>query len=291
MFLLRLLSYLPLRLLYGFADVLYGVTYYLVGYRKRLVMQNLRQSFTEKSEEEIRTIARQFYRHLCDFAVETLKLLSMPEAELSRRITFTNPEMLSQHIRARQSVLVLASHTFNWEWLLTAASVQLPAQLDFVYQAQRNNLANRYSLAGRCRFGAYPIERFRVGRENLARKNLTRILAVVADQYPGLGQDKKILVNFLGRETAFFMAPQTLANGTGYPVYYACMRKKARGYYTVHFEYLGQPPFTGDDSGLIHRYAAAVERLIRERPAEWLWSHNRWKTRHLTTASATHLHA
>ncbi len=286
MFVLKLLSKLPMPVLYRVADFLFLVACYIIGYRKRLVMQNLRQSFPEKDEREIRSIARQFYRHLCDFTAETLKLLSISRTELNRRITFANPELLLSALQAGQSVLVLASHTFNWEWLLAAASARFPAQLDFVYQAQRSRLANRFSLAGRCRFGAYPIERFKVGRENVARKNLTRILAVVADQYPGLGHDKKMLINFLGRETAFFTAPLTLANSTGYPVLYAAIRRKSRGYYTVHFESLGNPPFPDQGQTLIHRYAASVENLIRERPAEWLWSHNRWKTRHITTTSA-----
>jgi KDO2-lipid IV(A) lauroyltransferase len=288
MFFLRLLSRLPLSVLYRIADFLFVVAYYLTGYRKRLVMDNLRRAFPEKSDAEIVALARKFYQHLCEFAVESVKLLSITPAELRRRVTFDNANVLLTHLQAGQSVLVLASHTFNWEWLLAAASIQLPAQVDFVYQAQRSKLANRFALAGRCRFGAYPIERFRVGRENLARRNITRVLALVADQYPGLGHDKKMVVEFLNRETAFFAAPQTFANATGFPVFYARMRRQARGYYMVQFDYLGNPPFPDEGSTLIYRYAKAIETMIRERPAEWLWSHNRWKTRHLTTASAAH---
>lgn len=233
-------------------------------------------------------IARNFYRNLCDYAVETLKLIQINREELINRVAFRNPEALTQHTSRGQSVMVLASHTFNWEWLLAAASARLPVQLDFVYQAQRSRFANRFSLAGRCRFGAYPIERFQVGRENLVRRNLTRLLCIVADQYPGLQRDKKVIVPFLNQDTAFFLAPQTLANTTGFPVYYAQIKKTDRGRYSVFFEFLGTPPFNEEDNALIHRYATAIERMIHERPSEWLWSHNRWKTRHLTPASASH---
>lgn len=288
MFFLRLLSRLPFPVLYLFSDFLFIVAYYLTGYRKRLVMRNLRQSFPDKSWDEVRTIARDFYRNLCDYAVESLKLISISREALIERVILKNPEVLTHHTGRGQSVMVLASHTFNWEWLLAAASARLPVQLDFVYQAQRSRFANRFSLAGRCRFGAYPIERFQVGRENLVRKNITRILCIVADQYPGLQRDKKIILNFLKQDTAFFLAPQTLANTTGFPAYYAQIKKTGRGHYTVFFEFLGTPPFHEENNTLIHRYAAAIERLIIERPSEWLWSHNRWKTRHLTPASASH---
>jgi KDO2-lipid IV(A) lauroyltransferase len=288
MFFLRLLSQLPLRFLYFFSDFLFIVAYYLTGYRKKLVMRNLRQSFPDRSPKEVRMIAKDFYRHLCDYAVESLKLISISREELIERVELRNPEVLTDHTSRGQSVMVLASHTFNWEWLLAASSVRLPAQLDFVYQAQRSRFANRFSLEGRCRFGAYAIERFQVGRENVLRKDLTRILAIVADQYPGLQRDKKIVVPFLHQQTAFFLAPQTLANTTGFPVYYAQIRKVRRGYYTVFFEPLGSPPFEGEKNSLIHRYASAIEKLIHERPSEWLWSHNRWKQRHITTASASH---
>lgn len=289
MFLLRLISRLPLSVLYFVSDFLFLITCCVVRYRKQLVKQNLRQTFPDKPEAEIRKITREFYRNLSDYVVETLKLLTINRDELIKRVVFTNPEVLAAHTGQQQSVLVLASHTFNWEWLLAAGSIQLPAQLDFVYQAQRSRFANQFSLAGRCRFGAYPIERFQVGRENLSRKNLVRIVAIVADQYPGLQRDKKIIIPFLHRDTAFFLAPQILANTTGFPVYYAQVRKTGRGYYSVEFQFLGNPPFPDDTDTLIHRYAAAIERSICQRPAEWLWSHNRWKKRHLTTASAAHL--
>lgn len=286
MFFLRLISRLPLPVLYLFSDFLFIVSYYLTGYRKRLVMRNLRMAFPDKTHTEVRAVARKFYRNLCDYAVETLKLISISREELLKRVIFMNPEVLTAHTKLQQSVLVLASHTFNWEWLLTASSIRLPVQLDFVYQAQQSRFANRFSLEGRCRFGAYPIERFQVGRENLSRRNITRILAIVADQYPGLQRDKKIIVPFLHQDTAFFLAPQVLANATGFPVYYAHMRKTTRGYYAVQFMHLGTPPFSDENDTLIHRYAAAIEKSIIERPAEWLWSHNRWKKRHLKSASA-----
>jgi KDO2-lipid IV(A) lauroyltransferase len=290
MMLLRLLSRFPLRVLYRFSDLLFFLAFYLVRYRKTLVLRNLQRAFPDKTKKEIKAICKEFYRNLCDYAVETLRLLSISREELMQRVTFTNPGVLIDHLQKNQSVLVLASHTFNWEWLLVASSAVLPAQLDFVYQAQRSRLANRFSLQGRCRFGAYAIERFQVGRENLQRRNMTRILAIVADQYPGLDRDKKTVVPFLHQETAFFKAPEILANATLFPVYYAGIRKLKRGHYQVHFEFLGNPPFEEKDNVLIARYAASIERLIRERPAEWLWSHNRWKKRHLTKASASHPH-
>src|SRR5690606_14088321 len=134
MFFVRLISALPLSVLYVFSDVLFLVTYYVVGYRRKIVRQNLRNSFPEKSDSERKRIERAFYRNLCDYAMEMLRLVSMPASELTRRMQFRNLEVMEQFKAANQPVIVLASHQFNWEWLLVAASVNHPMPADFVYQ-------------------------------------------------------------------------------------------------------------------------------------------------------------
>jgi KDO2-lipid IV(A) lauroyltransferase len=281
MIFLRLLSALPLGILYFVSDVIFLITYYIVRYRRPLVRKNLQYAFPEKSLAEITRVEQDFYRNLCDYGVETLKLLTVKKEDIVRRMRFTNPELLATFRDRQQSVIILTSHQFNWEWMLSAGHLQLPLSVDFVYQSVNNKLFNSFSLRTRTRFGGYAIKREEVGREVIRRKNVLRAVAIVADQYPGKKKDKRIPVTFLGRETMFFEGANQLAVLTQYPVVFAAVRKLHRGMYETTFIRIAEPPFTKDDTHLITTYANEVERLIHENPSGWLWSHKRWKKRHL----------
>lgn len=277
----RLLSRLPFWVLYGVSDVLFIASYYLIRYRRKMVWKNLTNSFPNKKPAELRKIEKQFYKNLCDYAVEMLKLLTISKVELGKRVIFKNPELSSKYIRNGQSLLNLASHQFNWEWLLTAGSFILPGQMDFVYQPVHNKFFNRFSLTSRTRFGAHAIRRDSVAREIVRRKNIVRNIALVGDQYPGHSNDKRYPVTFLNQETVFFYGSNQLAHLTQYPVMYYSMRKIKRGYYETTIVELANPPYQKDNHDVLLQYVREVEKTICERPSEWLWSHNRWKTRHL----------
>lgn len=279
----RLLSRLPFWVLYAISDFLFVISFYFIRYRRNLVWKNLKNSFPEKPEPELRSIEKEFYQNLCDYAVEMLKLLTISQAELDRRVVFKNPEISAKYILQGQSLLNLASHHFNWEWLLTAGSFKLPGQMDFVYQPVNNAFIDRFSLISRTRFGAYAIRRDEVAREIIKRKNIVRNIALVGDQYPGYTHDKKYPITFLNQDTVFFYGSNQLALLTQYPVMYYAMRKVKRGYYETTIVELARPPYEKDNHDVLEKYVREVERVILEKPAEWLWSHNRWKTRHLET--------
>lgn len=281
MLVLRFISRLPLSFLYAFSDFLSFFTYNIIRYRRRLVARNLRNSFPEKSPAERKKIEKQFYRNLADYAVETLKLLTITSDELSARMKFLNTSLIGEYKNQENSVIILSSHQFNWEWLLASAGLALPLPIDFVYQTVSNPFFNQFSLACRTRFGSHPVKREDVAREIIRRRHIQRTIAILADQYPGLGKDKKYLTTFLHQPTAFFQAANQLAVLTQFPVVFAAVTKVRRGYYEVTFEKIQEPPFRKDDFSLIEGYISAVEKNIRENPSEWLWSHNRWKKRHL----------
>ncbi|MBX2897551.1 MAG: lysophospholipid acyltransferase family protein [Cyclobacteriaceae bacterium] len=277
MVLLKLLSRTPLTVLYLFSDFLFFVSYYVINYRLKLVRKNLKQSFPEKSIAELKLIEKQFYKNLCDYGVETLKLLTISEQELTARMKFINLEAAQKFLQNKQSVIMLASHQFNWEWLLAVGSLNHP--VDFVYQEQSSNLFNTFSLASRTRFGAYPVKREKVAREALLRKDLIRATAIVADQFPGKGRDKKYWTVFLHQPTAFYQAIGQLVHMLQYPVFYLAIRKKKRGYYEAEYVLLSEPPYEKDSHRVVESYVKATEKIIQENPAGWLWSHNRWKDR------------
>lgn len=275
MFFLKLLSRIPLPILYWFSDFLFFMSYRVVGYRRKLVKKNLKNSFPEKSKAELKSIEKEFYKNLCDYAVETLKLLTISETELRKRMQFTNLPTVRAILDTQTSIIMFASHQFNWEWLLAAGSLNHP--IDFVYQQQSSKLFDDFSLAGRMRFGAYPIKREQVARESISRKSITRGIAIMADQFPGKKRDKKYWTTFLNQDTAFFQAISQLTVMLQYPVVYTAIRKKKRGYYEAEYIVIDNPPYEKGSDLMVDHYAKATEKIIQENPAEWLWSHNRWK--------------
>lgn len=285
MFFFRLFSRLPLPVLYVVSDFLFFISFYVVRYRRKLVRGNLLRSFPEKTISEIDSIERTYYHNLCDYAVETIKLLTIKQQELGARVVFTNTKILEKYKSQNQSVLLLASHQFNWEWLLASGNFSLSMAIDFVYQPIKNKTVDHFLLTCRTRFGSHPIKRNELAREIVKRRSLTRGVAIVADQYPGHKRDKKYLATFLHQETAFFYGTNQLATLTQYPILYAEIRKVRRGYYEVTLVELAEPPYSKDTDDIIERYVKAAEKIIFEYPSGWLWSHHRWKKRHLKKAS------
>lgn len=272
-----MLSGLPFPILYAFSDFLFVVSYYVIGYRINVVRKNLRSSFPEKSQDELKKIEKQFYKDLCDYGVETLKLLTISKEELMKRLVYKNPEIAQPFADRGQSIILLTSHQFNWEWLLTSGCLYLPFKVDFVYQRQSSNLFDNFSLESRSRFGAYPIERSQVAREAIRRKNILRGVAIMADQFPGLDRDKKYWTAFMNQETAFFLGLGQLAYITQYPAVFFGVRKIKRGYYEAEGFVVSHPPYEKESQQIVEDYVKATEKIIRQNPSGWLWSHNRWK--------------
>ncbi len=284
MFFIKLISHLPLSILYLISDFLFVMSFYVVRYRRKMVQKNLRNSFPEKTEAELKIIERKFYVNLCDYAVETLKLLTISSEELKKRMVFKNEEIVLKYIQQNQSVIHLTSHQFNWEWGLASACLAFPATMDFVYQSVHSKLFDEVSLKIRTRFGAHPIKRDEVARETIRRKNILRGVAIIADQYPGYGRDKKFHTKFLQQDTVFFFGANQLAVLIQYPVLFYEMKKIKRGHYEATIVEIAFPPYAKDSDVIIENYVKAVEKAIRADPSGWLWSHNRWKKRHLKQA-------
>ncbi|HEX5171797.1 MAG TPA: lysophospholipid acyltransferase family protein [Cyclobacteriaceae bacterium] len=284
MFFVTLLSRLPLSVLYFFSDFLFVVSFYVVRYRRKLVQKNLKNAFPEKKLAELKVIEKEFYVNLCDYAVETLKLLTISREELGKRMIFKNAELALKYAENGHSVLHLTSHQFNWEWGLVTACLTFPFQMDFVYQSVSSKFFEELSLKIRTRFGAHPIKRDEVARETIKRKSILRGIALMADQYPGYGRDKKYETKFLNQDTVFFYGANQLAVLMQYPVVFYELRKMRRGYYQATIVNISSPPYNKESDIIIESYVRGVEKVIQENPAGWLWTHNRWKKRHLRKA-------
>ncbi|QHT71457.1 lysophospholipid acyltransferase family protein [Rhodocytophaga rosea] len=276
MFLLDTISRLPFRVLYVLSDCIFFILCYVLKYRKKVISENLKRSFPGKNEAERKAILQSFYHHLADIIVETIKALTISPDELIRRVHIINAEELTNHLKVGQSVIVMASHQANWEWLQLVHAAKLNYAVDAVYKPLHNNFSEKLMLTIRTRFGSYPLPMFKLPREIVSRKEITRIIAMVADQTPA--PEQAIWLNFLHQDTPFFTGAAKIAKRTGYPVLFAGMRRVKRGRYEVYFSKItGTPNLEMSNEEIIQKYTLEVEKAIIARPAEWLWSHKRWK--------------
>jgi Kdo2-lipid IVA lauroyltransferase/acyltransferase len=131
-------SSLPLFLLYALADFLFVLNYYVVGYRKAVVRENLKKAFPARSAAERLQIEKDFYRYLSDQLVETFKTFQMSESDILKRVKVVNPEVMNDLAEKGQHVVHLLGHHANWEWYAKALALKTKHCLFFVYKPLNN---------------------------------------------------------------------------------------------------------------------------------------------------------
>jgi Kdo2-lipid IVA lauroyltransferase/acyltransferase len=276
LFLLKLLSRLPLPVLYLFAPLVYFVTYHLLGHRKYVLFDNLHQCFPEKSDRDIVALAKQNFRNFSEVLIEMLKGISMSNEEILRRVDLQNLEALLEYATHNRPMLILTAHQCNWEWLLLAACLRLPFPLDVVYKPLENDPFDDIMRQARGRFGGNLISPENFIAAILQRKGQAVGFVMNADQTP-LKEEEKVWTKFLGRDTAFFIGADKIARMTRAPVFFVAMRRRARGHYEAHVSELARPPFASSGYPVVERYVLALEGLVLESPDDWLWVYNKWK--------------
>lgn len=273
---LRLLSRLPFPVLYVLADILFLIAYYILRYRRSVVYENIKRSFPEKPESEIRTISRQFYRNLADIVVESLKSLTIKPEVFKKRFTLTNPELVESYFKKDQSILVMAGHLGNWEWLLLGCCIYFSKPIGVIYKKLSSRYFDQLMIDIRSRFGGRPILMEQALMDIVRKNKEVTAYGIVSDQVP-LQDGEKYWTSFLNQDTAFFIGTIRIAQLTSYPVLFLSMKKVKRGHYTGTFKLLAEAPYEKHDHSVLEKYAQAMEQCIREDPSTWLWSHRRWK--------------
>ena len=272
---LRILSRLPLPVLYAAAATATWVMRHVMRHRVLTVRTNIERSFPELSARERRLIESRYYTNLSQVLAEVLKMGGLRREELQRRVRFSNPQLIRDVVAAGRSALVVCAHQCNWEWQLLALSAQLGIPVQAAYKPLHGQLGERLMRALRSRFGAdlVPAKDLLV---SLLRRRDARAVAMVADQAP-VSSDFKHWTRFLAQPTAFYMGPEKIAQATRFAVIFAGMRRLARGHYEIVCEVLAPQAERVVAGEITERYARAVERQVRAAPADWLWSHRRWK--------------
>lgn len=273
---MKLFSRLPMAVLYLISDILFRMVYTVAGYRRSVTRRNLERSFPEKTPGEREQIARNYYRYLCDIMAESMKTGAMTGEQLSERMVFRNPEVVNRFYEEGKSVIIMAMHYGNWEWLLHMPLL-LRHHCYFVYKPLSNPIFDRYLNRLRARFGGETVSMSLVLRKLLeAERRGERVLTwLAADQAPPWNHP--FWTTFLNQETIFFNGPAKLARRFGHPVLFQRVRRISRGRYETWFEVLFEDPREVPEETIIKNYIAKAEEVIREDPCCYLWSHKRWK--------------
>jgi len=274
-----LFSIMSFRIVYIFSDIIFFFIYDIVGYRKKVVFQNLRNSFPEKSSKEIKTIARAFYHHLTDVSVESFKAFTMDELAVVKRFRMKPSPFLEKVYKQGRSVIVVAGHYNNWEWPGIAAGTQMDHKPVGFYKPLTNPYVDAFVRKSRVQ-----------GRSALVSINDTIAVFktdwgepagfyMIADQSPS-NVRLAYWVHFLNQETATLYGPEKYARVYNMPVVFCDVQKISRGNYELEFILLSENPTETKTGEITAKFMKMLEEKIREKPQYYLWSHRRWKHKH-----------
>ena len=276
------LSLLPLRVHYWLSDALYVLIFHLLHYRRRTVWVNLVTSFPELEPEEHKQIERQFYHWFCDYLVETVKMMTISAEEMKRRLVFKGTEQLNKCIANGQSCAIYLGHYCNWEWVTSLPFwVSEQAQCGQIYHPLENKDFDRLFLQVRQRFGALciPMETSLRHILEYKRQNRPVVIGYISDQAP-FWWNIHHWCQFLHHDTAVLTGAERIARKTNQAVFYLDMRRLRRGYYEAELKVVTLEPQQMEEFEITDTYTRMLEQSIRNNPACWLWTHDRWKRTH-----------
>ena len=273
--LLYFLSLLPNRLLYWIGDGFYVLVYYIIAYRKKVVLSNLLIAFPEKTQAERVRIAKDFYHQFVNTMMETIQLIAMSDQAFDKRVT-SNAEVLNQYIDAGKNVQLHTAHFFNWEMINLGVARKSLFPFVGVYMSFTNRSFDRIMFTMRKRFNTIliPAADFKDRFHEYVKGKY--VLGLVADQNPAR-IDKAYWLSFFNKVTAFTSGPERGARANDTVVIFISVQQPKRGYYYLHYELITENPRELPEGELTKIYVTKLEQAIRNNPSNYLWSHRRWK--------------
>jgi len=273
-----LLSVLPFRALYLLSDGFFLLLYYVIGYRKKVVFTNLRNSFPDKTDAEIKSIQKKFYRYFCNLFLETFKTLTISSESMLKHCSMdpAAETLFNSFAEKNQNLIIVMGHQGNWEWAGNTFSIRCKHQLYVIYHPLANKYFNKLIIKMRTRFGTKLIAMNDTFREMVKNKSQLSATAFIADQTPQ--PDKAYWMDFLNQDTPVFLGTEKIAQKMNYPIVFVSVKKIKRGYYTLSADILQVPPYTSLQEGHItEAHTKRLEGDITQQPETWLWTHRRWK--------------
>jgi len=275
-FFLYLLSLLPFWLLYLISDVLFVFIYYVIGYRKKVVQQNLQNAFPEKTAQERKDIERKYFRYLADLIMETIKTISISSEEVTKRVKATNPELVHKLLNIDKKIVAVAGHYGNWELLALSITSITDKKFMIIYKPLTNKTFDHFFIKIRSRFRGIPVAMKMVLRKMVELKNEPFITVLLGDQTP-VRHESTYFTTFLNQPTAVFLGLEKMAKSFDCLVYFCDVRRVKRGYYTYTAVPLVDDAKDSAPYEITKAHVHYLEKMIREEPQYWLWSHRRWK--------------
>lgn len=275
---LRLVALLPLPVLYAFNSMLWPVLYYVVRYRRKVTRQNLLRSFPDKSLSDIKHIEHRFYRHLCDIAAETIKMLHISDRQMQRRVTVTGMHFMEQAAAQGHPVFLFIGHYGNWEWVQEVTKrIKAPTVHGEIYDPLASEVFDRVMKTIRSRYPTVLIAKKQAPRTilRMKRDNDSYLIGFIADQRPSR-HSLHHWTTFLQQDTPYMVGAEELGRHVDAAYFYLHVEQPRRGYYTMDIEELQQPEEQEEFPYTI-AYMRALEKDIRRAPELWLWTHKRWK--------------
>ncbi|MGM9758594.1 MAG: lysophospholipid acyltransferase family protein [Parabacteroides sp.] len=272
-------AWLPMRWLYLLSDLFYGLIYYVVRYRVKVVRRNLQASFPEKSRQELRQLERAFYHHFADYIVETVKLAHISLEELLQRAWIKNPELVDRlQDEGHPVIVMLMGHYGNWEWFTGSAHRFAQTSVYQIYRPLNNKAFDDLFIRLRTQFGSFGIKKNDTVRDviRLKQRQERSLVIFIADQTPSRN-NLHYWTDFLHQDTPFLTGAERIARKLDLPVLFLDVQQKLRGYYTVEFHLLTEHAKETPENWITEEYARRMEQSILRAPENWLWTHKRWK--------------
>ncbi len=275
-FFLYALSLLPMWFLYLLSDILFYLLYYVLKYRKKVVYENLKNSFPKKSHLELKAIEKEYFSYLADLIFEIIKMISASPAFLKSRYTFSNTELIEKYEAQNQSYLFGVGHYGNWEWSTVVTPLIVKAQTLIIYKPMSNPLFDDFFTKIREKSGTKMIKMKAAMREIVRHKKELTVTVFAADQTPARSEIREY-VDFLNQPTPIFLGLEKIAKSTNYPVIFCDITRVKRGHYNSDFKLICDNPAETAEMEITLKHVKILENRINLEPAYWLWSHKRWK--------------
>lgn len=272
------ISVLPHKIFYFFSDIIFLIVYRIIGYRKAVVYENLSLVFPEKSSQEKKQIEKDFYRHMCDMFLETIRTMSISEEKLKKQYELPNVDLLLE-LEKDRSILVLFAHYGNWEWsIITNRYVK--SRGFAIYQKIGNIYFDRLIKKIRATWNTTPISQRETVRTMMRNYNsgIKGVYGIVSDQSPQV-ERAQYWTEFMGIKVPVYNSPEVLAKKFNHAVVFAKVTKVKRGYYRTNFIPIAKEGANTKANEITDTFLRLTEEEIREHPQYYLWTHRRWKHR------------
>ena len=268
-------SLLPYPILYIISDILYLIIYKVFGYRKKVVLSNLRNSFPSKERKEIEKIMSDFYRHLCDVIMESIKGFTISEKEIRKRLIIKNPELSNDFFNIGKNIIFVGGHYNNWEICAQAFAIYSKHKCIGIYKPLSNAFINNKILISRSKFGMNLIS-MKQTKKSFSDNDCLKAVVFGSDQNPS-NPNSAHWVDFLNQKTGVLFGAEKYAKEFDCPVIFVSIKKTKRGHYEVEYSLVTDEPKDEEHGKITEYFTKKLENDIINQPQYWLWSHKRWK--------------